>query len=317
LNYIGFFLIACWLLCNPLSAAAQASVHFKERAEVSDQRIVLADIADIQPADSATEPLGQLPVGTAPAPGRTKELYVVTVINSLRNRPEAADVDWQGSQTVVVERKAVTLSPEQMQAMIAAYLKENSSILPKAEIRFSSVRAPEAMVLPAGTLTWKITPSRPGIIGSTSFIIALFVDDKPAGACTLRGRLEVVAEVLTAASTLRKGDLVTEENVALQRQDVSGIENPLFAKEDILGHQVARTVAPGTILKSDYIVLPPVIKEGEMVKIIARKGAMQLSTSGLARATGRLGETISVKNISSNKMIHCRVDGPGMVSVEF
>jgi len=317
LKYFCFFLISCWLLFNPLSAAAQVSVHFKARAEVSGQRIVLADIADIQPAGSATEALGQLPITSSPAPGRTKELYVTTVINGLRNRPEAADVDWQGSQTIVVERQAVTLSPEQMQAMIAAYLKENSSILPKAEIRFSSVRAPEAMVLPAGTLTWKITPSRPGIIGSTNFVIALSVDDKPAGNCTLRGRLEVTAEVLTAASTLHKGDFLTEENVVLQRQDISNIDNPLFVKEDFLGRQVARTVTTGSILKSDYIVLPPVIKDGEMVKIIARKGSLQLSTNGLARAEGRLGETIAVKNISSNKMIHGRVDGPGMVSVEF
>ena len=31
----------------------------------------------------------------------------------------------------------------------------------------------------------------------------------------------------------------------------------------------------------------------------------------------RLGETIQVKNVASNKLVHCRVDGPGMVSVEF
>ncbi|MDR2550748.1 MAG: flagellar basal body P-ring formation chaperone FlgA [Desulfobulbus sp.] len=317
MNYIGLLLIVCWLFCPPLSVAAQVSVHFKDHAEVSDQKIVLADIADIQPVGPTTEALGQLPIAAAPAPGRTKELYVVTVINGLRNRPEAADVDWQGSQTVVVERKAVTLTPEQMQAMVAAYLKENSSILPKAEIRFTSVRTPEAMTLPAGTLTWKVTPSRPGIVGSTNFVIALFVDGNPAGNCTLRGRLEAIAEVLTAASALHRGDLVTEDNVVLQRQDVSSVENPLFVKEEILGKQIARTVAPGTILKPEHIVLPPVIKEGEMVKIIARKGSLQLSTSGLARADGRLGETIAVKNISSNKVIHCRVEGPGVVSVEF
>jgi flagella basal body P-ring formation protein FlgA len=54
-----------------------------------------------------------------------------------------------------------------------------------------------------------------------------------------------------------------------------------------------------------------------MVKIFARKGVLQLSTSGIAKADGRLGENIPVKNIGSNKIIHCRVDGPGVVSVEF
>jgi len=317
LRSIGFILIACWLLLSPLSAAAQVTVSFKANAVVTGPRIVLADIAIIQPPGSATEALGQLPVATAPAPGKAKELSIIPVINGLRNRPETADVDWQGSQTIVVERAGVPLSQKQMQEMIAAYLQENASILPKAELRFSSIQTPEDMMLPSGDLSWKITPSRPGIVGSTSFTIALSVDGKPAGNCTIRGRLELVAEVLTAATTLRKGDLVTGENVGLQRHNISGIDNPLFVKEEILGKQVARTVAPGTILRADHIVLPPVIKEGEMVKISAQKGSLHLSTSGLAKNDGRVGETISVKNISSNKMIHCRVDGPGMVSVEF
>jgi flagella basal body P-ring formation protein FlgA len=50
---------------------------------------------------------------------------------------------------------------------------------------------------------------------------------------------------------------------------------------------------------------------------LARKGTMQLSASGLAKTDGRLGESIGVKNISSNKMIHARVAGPGIVTVEF
>jgi len=317
LKRIGFILTACWLLLSPLSATAQVTVHFKANAVVTGPKIVLADIAVIQPADSAAETLGQLPVAAAPAPGKSKEVHVVSVINSLRNRPEAADADWQGSQTIVVERTGLVLTKERMQEIIAAYLQENASMLPKAAIRFASIRTPDDMTLPPGALSWKVTPSRPGIVGSTSFTIALFIDGNPAGACTVRGRLELIAEVLTAATTLRKGDVVTEDNVALQRQNISHIDNPLFVREDILGKQVARTVAPGTILKAEHIVLPPVIREGEMVKISVQKGPMRLSANGLAKNDGRMGETIPVKNISSNKMIHCRVDGPGMVSVEF
>ena len=309
--------ITCWLILLPLTAAGQVTVRFKANAVVTGPKIVLADIAVIQPAGSATEPLGQLLVTAAPAPGKTKELSTGAVINILRNRPEAADVDWQGEQTVAVQRTGIVLTPERMQEIIAAYLQENSAILPQADIRLSSIRTPEEMILPAGTLSWKVTPSRPGLVGSTSFTIALFVDNKPAGNCTVRGRLELVAEVLTAATTLRKGDLVTEENVASQRQNISNIDNPLFVKTDILGKQVARTVAAGAVLKAEHIVLPPVIKDGEMVKISAQKGPLYLSANGLAKGDGRIGEIIAVKNISSNKMIHCRVDGPGAVSVEF
>jgi flagella basal body P-ring formation protein FlgA len=317
LSFLKIFLVVSWLLLNPLLAAAQISVHFKANATVAGPRIVLADIAVIKPAGAETTEIGQLPVASAPAPGKSKELYTVTVINSLRNRPEVADVDWQGSQTIVVERKSNILRQEQLQEIITVFLKENTVKLPQTEVRFTSIRAPEALTLPAGKLSWKVTPSRPGIMGSNSFSIALFVDGKPAGTCVVRGRLEAVAEVVTAAATLHKGDLITDSNIVLQRQDIGGTDNPIMAKEEILGKQVARTVNAGVILKREHIVLPPVIKEGEMVKILAQKGALHIATSGIAKSDGRLGETIPVKNISSNKIIHCRVDGPGMVSVEF
>lgn len=317
MSFWNILLIVSWLLLNPLLAAAQISVHFKANAAVAGPRIVLADIAVIKPAGPEATEIGQLPVASAPAPGKSKELYTVTVINSLRNRPEVADVDWQGSQTIVVERKSNILSQEQVQQIISAYLTENSAKLPKTEVRFASIRAPETLTLPAGKLSWKVTPSRPGIMGSNSFSIALFVDGKPAGTCVVRGRLEAVAEVVTAAATLHKGDLITDSNIVLQRQDIGDTDNPIMAKEEILGKQVARTVNAGVILKREHIVLPPVIKDGEMVKILAQKGTLHISTSGVAKSDGRLGETIAVKNVSSNKIIHCRVDGPGMVSVEF
>ena len=294
------FLILPWLLFDPLSAAGQISVHFKANAAVAGPRIVLADIAEITPASPEANEIGHLPVGSAPAPGKSKELSTVTVINSLRNRAEAADVDWQGSPTIVVERPSTIMSQEQLRQIIAAYLSENSTKLPSAEVRFTSIRAPKTLTLPAGELSWKVTPSRPGIMGSSSFSIALFVDGKPAGTCVVRGRLEVVAEVVTAAATLHKGDFITKANIVLQRQDIGGIDNPIMASEEILGKQAARTVNAGTILERKHIVLPPVVKEGELLKILAHKGALHIATSGIARSDGRMGENIPVKNISSN-----------------
>ena len=88
-------------------------------------------------------------------------------------------------------------------------------------------------------------------------------------------------------------------------------------------HRGVRAAIPHAHLARHHAALCAVlgdvrdIKEGDLVSIFARKGALNLSTKGLAKTDGRLGETIQVKNISSNKVIHCRVDGPGIVSVEF
>ena len=301
-----------------MEASAQISVNFQATASVTGPKIVLADIAVIQPSGSKANAIGQLPVAIpSPPPGGAKELSTVSVITSLRNRPEVADVDWQGSETIVVQRASNQISQEQLRQIIADYLKENSAKLPKTEITFTTSRLPEGLTLPAGKLSWKVTPSDPEIVGSSSFSISFSVDGKTATNCVVRGKLEALAEVVTAEATLHKGDLITSDNIALKPQNLCELKKPFLAKEQLVGMLVARTIIAGKAVEQKHIVSPPLIKDGDQVKITARRGELQISTSGIAKAEGRLNETIRVQNISSSKLIYCRVDGPGFVSVEF
>jgi flagellar basal body P-ring formation protein FlgA len=313
---LPFFLFLWFLIVVP-SAAASVSVHFQPEAEVIGTRIVLADIAAINPPGSAADAIGALPVASAPAPGSTKGLHTVSVITSLRNRSEVAEVDWMGSESILVHRKGLRVDREKMGEIIAEYLEENAHRLPQAEIRFTLLRAPEEVLLPYGELSWTVTPSRPGIIGSSSFSIFFAVDGIPAGNCVISGRIDAIAEVPTAVTTLHRGALITEGSITMEQQILTRPDRPILDKEELIGMQMTRTVSAGRVIEETHITLPSIIKEGEMVKIYGRKGSLLISTSGIARDDGGLGAHIRVRNIASNKLIHCRVDGPGMVSVEF
>nr|WP_240193519.1 flagellar basal body P-ring formation chaperone FlgA [Desulfobulbus alkaliphilus] len=310
-----FVLLPC-LLITAAPAAARVSVHFQSEAVVTGNRIVLADIAAIVP-EAGAEAIGALPVASAPAPGGTRRVHTASVITSLRNRAEVAEVEWMGSESILVHRRGFRVDHDKMGEIIGEYLLENAHRLPRGEIRFTPLRAPEELVLPWGEINWSVTPSRPGIINSTSFSIFFTVDGAPAGNCIISGRLEVIAEVPTAVTTLHRGDLITKDNITMERQVLSRPDRPILDKEEIVGMQMTRTVNAGRVIEEVHITVPPVVKEGEMVKIHARKGSLYISTSGIARDDGGLGEQIRVRNIASNKLIHCRVDGPGMVSVEF
>jgi flagella basal body P-ring formation protein FlgA len=299
------------------AAAAPLAVSFQAQAEVKDSRVVLADIAKIWPAGPEADRVGQLPVATLSAPGARKELSTVAVITSLRHRPEVRDVDWQGSETIVVERAGQRLDQARLQAMLETWLGEQAERLDRGEVRLTAFRAPETLLLPPGELGWTITPSRSDLLGSSSFTIAFTVDSKPAGNCVVRGRLEALAEVVVAARALRRGDTIDADMLRLDKQRIDRLNGPFFATAELLGKEVTRAVGAGQPLEQAHIGAPAVIHGGDLVRIFARKGALNISTQGLARTDGRLGETIQVKNITSNKLIHCRVDGPGTVSVEF
>lgn len=319
--FIVPLLAVCWLLVLALApgeaAADRLAIVFQAEVSLKGPQVLLGDIARIEPTGPAAEAAGRLPVAAAPAPGQSKEISAGLVIAGLRHRPETAEADWQGSPSILVRRAANRLTREQLQQIITEYLREQRPQLPKAEIRFSALRAPEELFLPPGDLSWRVSPSQPGILGSNSFTIALFVDGEPSGQCVVRGRLEALAEVATATTILHKGTALSEANLRLQQQDISGMHGSFSELEQLFGMQAARTITAGTAIEPTQVIAPALIREGEMVKIVARKGSLLLSAHGLARSDGRLGEKIQVKNISSNKMILCRVDGPGTVSVEF
>lgn len=279
---------------------------------------MLGDIAEIQSTGDKKQALAQLPIASSPAPGKTKDLYVVSVINALRNRKETAGVDWQGSPSIRVSRLATKVSTSDLEKILGQFLKENSARLPpKAEIRLRILHAPEELLYPPGNLSWKVAPSKAGILGSTSFSIAFTVDGQPAGNCIVRGRLEALGEVAVAATPIRKGERIQERSIRIEKRDLTGLDDPYTEKSQIIGREAARTITAGAILDHDNITEPSIIQSGDMVTIIARKGPMQLTTKGLAKQNGHRGEMIRVKNIGSNKIIYCRVDRPGIVSVEF
>lgn len=312
-------LLLLLVLLGPVlpAAAAQLAVSFQAQAEVRDSRVVLADIAKIWPAGPEADRVGQLPVATLSAPGARKELSTVAVITSLRHRPEVRDVDWQGSETILVERAGQRLDQARLQTMIETWLGEQADRLDRGEVRLAAFRAPETLLLPPGELAWTIIPSRPDLLSSSSFTIAFTVDGKPAGTCVVRGRLEALAEVVVAARGLKRGDIIEADMLRLDNQRIDRLNGPFFATTELLGKEITRAVGAGQAIEQAHIGAPAVIRSGDLVRIYARKGALNISTQGLARTDGRPGETIQVKNITSNKLIHCRVDGPGTVSVEF
>lgn len=291
-------------------------VSFKPTATVVGAQVHLEDITIIS-SQQEKEAIGKIRVAASPAPGELKELDAVSIIGSLRNNSKIKGVNWQGSQTIEVRRAGLRITRDQLQHIIATFLQENLDKLPQGEIRLTSFRSPAEINLPYGELSWKVTPSRKDIINSSSFSILFKIDDKIAKNCTVRGKLESLVEVATAAVTIRKGESINSAMIKMTKRNIAALDHPFLAPDKLIGQVAKRTLSNGRVIESKHVQTPPVIQEGELVKISAAKGALKLTAKGIAKTNGRAGEVIRVRNMTSNKLLYCRVDGPGLVSVEF
>lgn len=292
-------------------------IQLHDQARVTEGTIHLGDLASSIPEDPEAEQWLSRTVGHSPAPGKSKTIQSKALIQSLQHVEGAEKINWSGANSITVTRQGIELKKEQLKQIIAEFLQQNLTNLPDAEFRFTSVRAQESIVLPTGKLSYTVTPSKPGILGSSSFSITFQIDGKTVKHCTVRGKLEAMADVATAAVNLRKGEIIAANHLVMQRQDISKLETPCPAIDLAIGLEVKRYIRAGKAIDSRNVQPAPIIRKGEPVKIIASKGALRLSTNGVAIMNGRPGEFIRVKNINSDKLVYCKVDAPGVVSVEF
>jgi flagella basal body P-ring formation protein FlgA len=117
---------------------------------------------------------------------------------------------------------------------------------------------------------------------------------------------------------LSKGSAVSEDDLGTKETYIS--ENELiYPKEvrDVVGKLLRKDVAAGTVLTTLILDSPQMVRRGETVTIIGESKQLVVKVKGRAEDSGRVGEKIRVKNLSSDREVIGRVAGNGTVVVEF
>lgn len=306
-----------FLILGLVQTADALEVTFKANCSVDESVIKLGDLVDFNEETELTEALATLTVGQAPSPGEKNTLSSLTIkeylVSSQSSLP--GDIHWVGAPTVTVLRRGITIGPDTIQAIIAKYIKKNSSNLPDAEIRFIPSSLPLPFTLPTGDLTQDVLPSSPGILGSSRFSIIFRIDGKVVKNMSVRGQIEALARIVISAKPLKRGQILLPQDLSTSVMDISTISNPGFEIDSIVGKKLERSLRAGSPVLLSIVEALPIIKRGERVKMVINSGMMHLTATGLARSDGVLDEMIRVQNIRSNKIIHCRVAAPGLVEV--
>lgn len=309
------FCIIC-LLLGLVQTAEALEITFNQTGSVADSVIKLGDIAGFDEETEMTRALATLIVGQAPAPGEKFVLRSESVKEHLLStQPLPQNIQWQGSPTVTVERKSISVGPEKIQAIIGQYIKKNKQNLPVAEIRFIPRSLPLPFSLPVGDLTQEVIPSDPGILGSSRFSIIFRVDNRVVKNISVRGSIEALADVVVAAGPLRRGEILRPGQLSTALMDISSLNNPGMEPGDLIGKKLTRTLRAGSPVLLSMVEELPMVRRGERVKIVINSGQMHLTATGLARSDGALNQMIRVQNINSQKFIYARVAAPGLVEV--
>lgn len=302
-------------LLSSLSVAWGQNIALKSSVVVQGPQITLGMIAELTPVSQS---LASKRIARAPAPAKSVVLNREKISKILQqNSVDTTALTWSGSKTVTVVGASQTITANDIQQQIDNFLRDAEFRLPRITFEFVPFSLPDSFILPAGALQVDVIPSIETVIGSRHFTLIYRVDGNTIENFAVRGRLSANGDVVVVQQPLRRGAIISATDVDLVTLDLSKTKDPLFKLTDVVGKRVARSLRVGEIVESKNIEFPPVIKKDDFVRIIAQRGSMTLTASGVAREDGRMDEMIRVQNSSSQKEVRGRVIGPSQVRVEF
>jgi len=301
-------------------AAASIIIDMLPSVTVDNDPVLLGDIAVIKGQDATlVADLKKLVVGRAPLPGKSRQIEAAYVILRMKqnNIPLDQVVLSETAPTTVV-RNSTFVSRNQIESVIRdALLRENLFQGRRGVVR--EIRVTDDLVIPPGNVTYRVTFTENPIRSSKMPVsVSVFVNGKQYRKVWATLVADILQEVVVLKHTMRRYRRITAEDIQLVDMNLADIpQNAITSAQDILDKRVTKSLLSGTVLRTDIVELPPLVKRGDIVTVKAVSGALQVTTLGKAKNNGHQGERIKIVNIDTQKEVYGYVVDTKTVHVVF
>jgi flagellar basal body P-ring formation protein FlgA len=305
---------------NELFASDMASIKVFEHAQVEKGEVRLEHVARISCGDmEMAQRLKEIVIAKAPLPGKTRKIQGDYVKIRLKQHGiDPSRVRMQLPETIHVTRDHVEVGKERIKEIVLSYVQGR---IPwdRSRVRIGDIRINSGVMLPKGKITYEIhAPKNEALLGNIPLSVLFMVDGRVHKKVWASVRIEVLTSVVVARRTLRRNHLITEGDIHLQTRDLAGMPNGVITGlEQVLGKKTKRKIEGNTVLRSDLIEFPPLVRRGDMVRIVAESGGLRITAFGKIMGKGRRGDRVRVVNLDSNKSIYARVQNSSTVRVDF
>lgn len=120
----------------------------------------------------------------------------------------------------------------------------------------------------------------------------------------------VLARPLAAGQTLSAEDLQS-----LPRQTAGAAHALLVDPAQAIGRVARRPLQAGSVLSQSDLHAEQLVRRGQTVDLMIQRGSVQVRVAARALRDGALGDSITVENLSSRKIVHGTVMAAGTVAV--
>ncbi|HKY17930.1 MAG TPA: flagellar basal body P-ring formation chaperone FlgA [Rhizomicrobium sp.] len=144
------------------------------------------------------------------------------------------------------------------------------------------------------------------ILGVFAVLPALLLAAGSAFAGTVR--------IVVPAHDIARGDVISESDLTFTTVDGAALMSGVPTKVDeVKGMQTRRMLTAGQPFRADDVRRPIVIAKGQTVTMQFSVPGVELTAMGRAMSEGGIGDTVTVQNPVSYRMVSATVTAPGTV----
>jgi flagellar basal body P-ring formation protein FlgA len=293
------------------SAAAQPG-----RPALRASVTVDSDIVRIGDLVENAGPVASVPIFRAPDLGTTGAVSIERVIEAIAPH-QLIDIDTRGLAEVVVTRSSRAISPQEISDRITEALSERYQLDDTHNLSLN-------FDLPPHTL--EVESSATGSLQ----VLALNYDPRT-------GRFDATLDLPSSHMLQRQPVRLT--GVAIETVDAVGVDRPIERGEMLqasdltvlrrpkaqagglaemaaaVGMAARRELRPGQPIAIADLMKPIIVQRNETVTLVYTAPGLTLTLRGEAQDAGALGDTISVINPQTKRVLQGVISGPGRVTV--
>ena len=149
-----------------------------------------------------------------------------------------------------------------------------------------------------------------GSADSTS-ISGLVTSKKPAA----HHKIAVSVQVVALNRSVRKGDIITAEDIALVEVAERNAIGAFKGDDDLVGRRLKSSLTAGKPVRTRHLEPDYMVTKGAEVIISSKAGVVNVDVVGIALEDGQFGEWIKVQNASSGQSVFAKVISEKKVAV--
>jgi len=131
------------------------------------------------------------------------------------------------------------------------------------------------------------------------------------------GAFASTVRIVVPAHNIARGDTIGETDLTYATVDGNALMSGVVtAMDELKGMQARRVLAAGNPVRTDDVRRPVVVTKGQTVTMSFAAPGVDLSAMGRAMSEGGVGDTVTIQNPASYRMISATVTAPGTVRAD-